>query len=238
MKKTLKNILCILLCLSTLFAFAGCETAADREAAARTAADNFLSALCALDMQTASTYTVEGEAFLADLEFKDIEGVKTILKNAMLEGAGTEFSPYADKFNPLIDLVTEGLKNSFSYEITSATIDGDGYLVSGTLKHLDFDADMEEVFNIDETTLNGILTRVATTVMESGQLTAQTSQEEMLAMMIDPLVAELSPIISEKLTNAPSTTDDISLTVEKVAGKWLVNDADSSVDDMGFLDLM
>lgn len=238
MKKTFKTALCILLCLSTLFAFAGCETAADREAAAIAAAENYMSAICALNMEGAAAYAVEGEAMLQDLEFKNAEDVKTLLMDAMLEGAGTEFSPYADKFSPILDTVITGLQNSFSYEITSASVDGDAYLVSGSFTHMNFDADMEEIFNIDENALNEILTRVATKVMESGQITAQTTETELLEMMIDPLVSELEPIIKDAMAKIPNVQEDIALKVEKKDGAWLVNDTDSQLGDMNIMDLL
>ncbi len=238
MKKTLKTVLCMLLCISTLFAFAGCETAASREAAARAAAENFLDAICKLDMQTAAAYTTDSEAFLATVEFKNAEDVKNLFTDAMLEGAGAEFSPYTEKFMPLIDNVLNGLLGTFDYEITSATVDGDGYLVSGTLTHMDFDTDVEALINTDEATMNDILSRVATKVMESGQITAQTTETELMAMMIEPLVEELIPLVADAMAKIPSVQEDITLKVEKKDGAWLVNDADSSIGDMNFMNLI
>ncbi len=238
MKKTLKTLLCMLLCLSALLAFTGCETAASREAAVRTTAENYLTAVCALDMQTASTYTLDAEAFLADLDFKNAEDAKTLLRNGITESAGVEFSAYSEKFNPIVDAVIGGIQDNFSYEITAVTADGNGYIVSGTLTQPDFDADFDKIFSLENDAMNEILERVVNKVLESGQVTENTSEEELLALMVTPLVEELTPVVEAAMEKLPTIKEDFTLPFEKAEGAWLINDTDNTAGHMGISDFL
>ena len=237
MKKIFGSVICMLICVSMVFALCGCETAEQREAAVRETAEGYLSAICELDFPGAAGFTVEGESLLEGSSVKSLDDLKEQFSQIVVDSAGEGFSKYKEKFYPMSDVVAEAIKNSLSYEILSVAEEDKKYAVSVKIAYMDENADFASLLGLNEDTGTEIATNILRPLIESGKITEKTTEQELMDLMIDPLVAEITKLIEEGIEKVGTVEEEISLIVEKKDGAWKVNNSESSFTLNDLIDL-
>ncbi|MBQ6902028.1 MAG: hypothetical protein IJN71_03355 [Oscillospiraceae bacterium] len=227
MKKFFGSIVCLLICVSMVFALCGCESAEQREAAVREVTDGYLSAVCELDFIGAAGFTVEGESVLEGSTVKNIDDLREQFSQIVVDSAGEEFLKYKEKFAPISDVVIDAMKNSLSYEIASVEEEGKKYAVSAKITYMDENADFVSLLGLNEAAATELATNILKSLVESGKFTEKTTEQELMDLMIDPLVAEITKRIEAGIKNVGTTDEEIRLIVEKKDGAWKINDSES-----------
>lgn len=233
MHKTAKTLSALLMSILLLLSLIGCDNAAKKEKAVLETADAFFQSIRSLDMETAGSYTTDAESFTNNTGFKNIQDLQTKMQTQLSSalGASDTLKDAADKFSAtFFDL----LKNTITYELGEVIAQESDYIVSATITHMDFETDIESLLAKNEDTLNAI----AMQVMQSGKVTEQTSQEELMTLLVEAAFTEMMPLVEEAIASAPRITEEVKLQLSKTGNAWRIDIQNSRLPDFSKIKIL
>lgn len=216
----MKKLFALLLAVVMVFSLAACgeAKAPDRTDAIRTAADGFLAAVEAGDLEKVSEFA--SEDVMADFNLDQLDGMIDSFFGELGVDPATVDESVTEKLNAFVDTMKENFLKS--YEIKDVSENGGKGIVKADLS-LGFNLD--EIQNID---LQGDLEGIVSDYMAEnmGDLIALASDE---AALMNKVITDLAPVMldkySEEMLATDGGTEEVTLTLEEKDGKWLVTDA-------------
>lgn len=230
MKKMLKAFLCAMMVVVMMLSMVACNggnnaattengAAAENDAAGKEESEKvvkeFMDAAMELDFKKASKYVVDGSDKELPFESKDDyidEMVKTMPFPAEYE---KDVRKFAEKvFDASIDCE--------SYDIADSEKKDGEFVYTITLKTKDED-DLNEKTEKKTTTA---LSELVEELKESGEVTEEMSQEEIIEIIAPKTIELLEDVYLEAIEDADEAEYEFELTVSNVDGEWLISDSD------------
>ena len=216
----MKKLFALLLAVLMVFSLAACTEAKtpDRTDAIRTAADGFLSAIEAGDLEKVSEFA--SEDVMADFNLDQLDGMVDSFFSEIGVDPSTVDESVTEKLNGFVDTMKENFLKS--YEIKDVSENGGKGIVK---------ADLELGFNLDEIRnmdLQGELEGIVSDYMSENiaELIALSGDE---AALMNKVITDLAPVMLDKYSDemlaTGGGTEEVTLTLEEKDGKWLVTDA-------------
>ena len=214
MKKFLALLFTVLLAVS-LAACGETGKTSDSTEAVRTAADGFLTAVKAGDMEKAAEFT-SGDV-MDDFNMDQLDGMVDNFFEELEIDPSTVDASVSEKLNEFLDMIKQNFL--VSYEITEVSAEGR----KGTVKaDLDLGFDIDEIKNTD---LPADLEVIAQDYMEEHMDELIPLAGDQKALM-NKVITDLAPVLLDKYSDmifsANGTTEAATLTLEEKDGKWLV----------------
>lgn len=217
----------------TLIPLTGCGggSASDPAAEARAAADGFMSALQAGDIEGVKQYS-DPALFEEGGDLASFEQIQN-MGDEFAKAVGTDPESLSDTTKTTLEEFTSKIMSQLvkSYEIGEVTQEGD----TGTAQvSVTFGFDPEKISDIDA---NEEMEALATTYMEDHMTELMDAynnggEEAVIAKVIDDLLPDLLDKYGEKILSTGEVTNDSTLSLAKKDGKWVVTaDGFSGLDD-------
>ena len=247
----MKKLLSILLALTMVFSLAACggdkaEKEAkkgekvvdvvkddektkekDDEALAEETVEGAMDAFCELNLKEFAGY-VNGEADLGDMPFEN----KDDLTDMFLEELGSDpgMEGMIELIQPVFETVVDAMLDSMTYEITDVSEDNGDYNFTVNFECMDFEALDDFDSLMEGTDFETTMMEVVTELMESGDITEDMSEEEMMEALIPSLVEILEDVIVEALESVDTNEAELEFVVTEEDGEWLIDAENSNVD--------
>ncbi len=215
MKKICSLLLALTLVLTML---AGCQEApvANEKDSAQVAVSNYMDALAEFDFKTASFYTGDPEAAMANFPYENIDDAVEKTVATMPEN----ILKYEDSITDFTEVVFDVMKENTDYEIKNISEDGENYVATVEFTTVD-----TEKFDI-ETMMNDLMANIdvnelTTQLLSDGTITEDMSEEEIYDILFPALFIVMSDTVKE--SDVATVTTEETITVVKANGKWVVD---------------
>lgn len=231
--KNMKKVLCLLLALATVLAFAGCgnkQAPASETPAAETPApvsdedqakavvEGYINALFTFDAEEAKKY-VDDESVIG--EAPDVDAIV----DALLAEAPM-MEDYRGDLTDLLNLTLDTMMANADYKLGDITKDGDNFVIAAEITLPDMTSD--PTIALQEAMSEDAMTDVAMKLMDEGKITESTTEEEMFAIIM-PEVFKIAEEEIEKMEFETATTEG-KFVVVKNGDNWVIDTEASDLD--------
>lgn len=219
MKKVFALLLTILLACS--MAACGEAKTPDRTEAIRTAADGFLAAVEAGDIEKVAEFA--SEDVMEDFNLDQLDGmIDSFFTEAGIDPSTVDES-VKEKLNSFVDTMKENFLLSYDIKDVSEK-DGKGVVKAD----LNLGYNLDEIRNMD---LQGDLEGIVSEYMNEHMAELLVLSGDQAALM-NKVITDLAPVMLDKYSAEMLATDggteEVTLTLEEKDGKWLVTGADTA----------
>lgn len=222
----MKKLFALLLTVLLAFSLAACGQAktpgsADSTEAIRTAADGFLSAIEAGDLEKVAEFA--SEDVMKDFNLDQLDGMVDSFFTELGVDPSTVDASVTEKLNGFIGTMKENFLKSYEIKDVSEK-DGKGIVKAD----LTLGFNLDEIQNMD---MQGELETVVSDYMNEhmSELIALSGDE---AALVNKVITDLAPVLldkySEEMLAAGETTEEVTMTLEEKDGKWLVTDSSTA----------
>lgn len=213
--KKLTSLLLVLICALSMTACGG-----QNEKKAREAVEGLMDATMALDFAGIEEYIDDASAVP--------EKIKNFNLDKLMEEMPAELDAYSDEFKGIFNDIIGKAKSNMSYKINNVEEKDGEFTFAVDVAIPDFDSvDFEQIMGdkFNEDAMNTLIMDM----FNAGEITATSTQEEILDLFIPKLIE----ILKESISNIEikTETEKQELVVTKVDGKWLVNAEKSKLFD-------
>lgn len=219
----MKKVFALLLTILLAFSMAACGEAKtpDRTEAIRTAADSFLAAVEAGDLEKVAEFA--SEDVMEDFNLGQLDGmIDSFFTEAGIDPSTVDES-VKEKLNSFVDTMKENFLLSYDIKDVSEK-DGKGVVKAD----LNLGFNLDEIRNMD---LQGDLEGIVSEYMNEhmAELIALSGDQ---AALMNKVITDLAPVMLDKYSAEMLATDggteEVTLTLEEKDGKWLVTGADTA----------
>ncbi len=221
--KNLRKILCLMLALVCVLAFAGCGGGQNDEQAATDTVESFMDALMDLDIEEMKEYVTDED----DLDFGKFEEITAEALLDEITAGEPQMAAFADDFEPICEKMIDMIKDNLSYEITEVEKDGKNFVFAVEIEVPDFDG-MSSNLNRSMNSID--INSIAQELLTSGKITATSSQQDIMNAIMPKIIS----VMDDALDNVKVTTDteDCEVIVVKEGKEWLIDATESDVGNM------
>ena len=219
----MKKVFALLLTILLAFSVAACGEAKtpDRTEAIRTAADSFLAAVEAGDLEKVAEFA--SEDVMEEFNLGQLDGmIDSFFTEAGIDPSTVDES-VKEKLNSFVDTMKENFLLSYDIKDVSEK-DGKGVVKAD----LNLGYNLDEIRNMD---LQGDLEGIVSEYMNEhmAELIALSGDQ---AALMNKVITDLAPVMLDKYSAEMLATDggteEVTLTLEEKDGKWLVTGADTA----------
>ena len=219
----MKKVFALLLTILLAFSMAACGEAKtpDRTEAIRTAADGFLAAVEAGDIEKVAEFA--SEDVMEDFNLDQLDGmIDSFFTEAGIDPSTVDES-VKEKLNSFVDTMKENFLLSYDIKDVSEK-DGKGVVKAD----LNLGYNLDEIRNMD---LQGDLEGIVSEYMNEHMAELLVLSGDQAALM-NKVITDLAPVMLDKYSAEMLATDggteEVTLTLEEKDGKWLVTGADTA----------
>lgn len=219
----MKKVFALLLTILLAFSMAACGEAKtpDRTEAIRTAADGFLAAVEAGDLEKVAEFA--SEDVMEDFNLDQLDGmIDSFFTEAGIDPSTVDES-VKEKLNSFVDTMKENFLLSYDIKDVSEK-DGKGVVKAD----LNLGYNLDEIRNMD---LQGDLEGIVSEYMNEHMAELLVLSGDQAALM-NKVITDLAPVMLDKYSAEMLATDggteEVTLTLEEKDGKWLVTGADTA----------
>jgi len=233
MKRNFKMVLCMLMAAIMIFSFTACKSdkgadtfgaETDDASASKATVESFMSALCSINFEEAKKYVET--SVLEDVPFENLDEVKNQALEAM--DFTDEMKPYKDQFIILFDEIINMALEKITYEIGEGEKQGNNYVYPVKISMPNFSV----ISDVDSKLGEEIVGEIGNELLTSGEISTDSSQEEIMAALMPKLFEKLTAIIEEMLDETEKTITEENVVVENKNGQWIITEG-ASVPDIG-----
>ena len=208
----MKKVVSIFLAIALILSFTACDNGKAQEEAEATIT-SFMDNYCAFRLKDASQYIQNKDAY--PLIYDDIDDAINSLKSVEMEN---EVSGLNDSYDLYLKPIFEKNIEKLSYEIINCEkTEGKFYFTinfeSVDIKNVKVEYDQE-----------AIMTEVTDELKEEGSLTEDMDKDEWQIAISAAMMEKIVPYALEAIDKAGTTTNEITLVVEKIDDKYLITD--------------
>lgn len=218
----MKKLLALLLAFALVFSVTACSLFDNPEkdrAAVEETVKGFMDAYTAFEFDKLENFVVNKD----DLSEKVAEVNMTAAFDEVMKDLPSEMAPYRQDLQKIFDDTINKVKSGLSYEITGIerSEDGDNYTVSISLTIPDFESiDFNAAFS--DVASEAVLTNVLKEMIDSGKVTANTTQQEMIALLMPEVVKLIESAIND-IEFEVVTEESKLVVVETDDDAWLID---------------
>ncbi len=202
----MKKLFALLLVVVCALSMVSCD---DGEALATETMDGFMNALVTFDADAMASYLDDPQAVP--------EAIKNLDIDVLMSTIPEEQQVYKDYYAKIVDATIKKMSSITGYEIKDVASDEDGFVYTIAVN------EVQDTNVIDTAFSEDAMNDVITTLVEKGEITETTTEEELMDMIFDELVVMINDL--ELKTSAV----DKAFYVYEKDGKWVVNAKKSNI---------
>ena len=238
----MKKLLAILMAFVLAFSLVACSNAADEETTAKEDSKNakeestevveaFMDAYLEFDADKMEDCVIDKDDLPESLKMNFDEKVEEAWEETARE-LPPEMANYESDFENMFISVIERALDEVSYDIVETEKeDDDEYTVTVEVTLPDVESvDFDEILSSKDDEASAVLEEKALEYMESGMITAYSTEEEIMDLLMPHAIEIIEEAFDE--IEFEITTEEIEFAVKLEDDEWLIDAKDSDLDEL------